>query len=229
MAALPYARAESNLVRMVGDELSVASDMARDLRSTAGSARPKELTPSHDRTGRAAAWQAGNGRCRRRSRGSRLHEEGCPPDDTDNLDRTRFFFGQLLGQDDYEREQEYHRAALRRHNRLLHGWGVATGFDVVASSAQPAEVVVFPGYALDRCGREVMLTEAVTIAVPGGCACFVVARAIETPVSRGIVRDDVEISIASDPGTAWTVLASVELGNNQVLVDTTVRRLLSGE
>jgi hypothetical protein len=158
-----------------------------------------------------------------------LHEEGCPPDDTDNLDRTRFFFGQLLGQGDYERDQEYHRAALRRHNRVLHGWGVATGFDVVASSTQPAEVVVLPGYALDSCGREVMLTEAVTIAVRGASACFVVARAIETPVSRGIVRDDVEIAIVSDPGAAWTVLASLELENNQVLVDTSVRRLLSSE
>ena len=35
---------------------------------------------------------------------------------------------------------------------------VARGFDVTASSSGAAEVVVAPGYALDPCGREVLLT-----------------------------------------------------------------------
>jgi hypothetical protein len=156
-----------------------------------------------------------------------LDQSDCPPDDSDNRQRIRYFTGQLLGQDDLEGEQEYHRAALRRHNRALHGWGVASGFEVTPSTSQVSEVVVFPGYALDQCGREVILTEAVTITVPAGTECFVAARAVETLVSDATVRDDVEVAVVSDPYTCWIVLASIQLKGDQLVLDSTVQRLLS--
>ena len=82
-----------------------------------------------------------------------MDDRHCPPDDTDNRTRSRYFEGKLLTAEDFEREQQYHRAAIRRHNLALHGWGVARGFDVTAPSVGAAEVVVAPGYALDPCGQ----------------------------------------------------------------------------
>src|SRR5215212_1864151 len=106
--------------------------------------------------------------CGERSRGGSVDQSDCPQDDSDNRQRTGYFTGQLLGTEDFEREQDYHRAALRRHNRELHGWGVVSGLEVTPSTSATSQVVVHPGYALDQCGREVIVTEPVTLAVPAG-------------------------------------------------------------
>ncbi len=68
----------------------------------------------------------------------------------------RYHFGMLLGVDDFETEQAYHRAKMRLHNAWLHGegviWGLGVRFD------QPAgEVRVTPGLALDAAGHELHL------------------------------------------------------------------------
>ena len=42
----------------------------------------------------------------------------------------RYHFGMLLGVDDFETEQAYHRAKMRIHNAWLHRAGVVWGFDV---------------------------------------------------------------------------------------------------
>jgi hypothetical protein len=51
---------------------------------------------------------------------------------------------------------------MRRHNRLLHGWGVVCGAQVCAipksgGGYKPWEVVVKPGYILGPAGHEIML------------------------------------------------------------------------
>lgn len=61
-------------------------------------------------------------------------------------------FGMLLGVDDFEVEQGYHRGKHRLHGAWLHGAGVVWGFDVVTSKA--GEIKVGPGLALDAAGRE---------------------------------------------------------------------------
>ena len=50
----------------------------------------------------------------------------------DGLERTRYYAGQLVGPDDLTEDQRYFRERLRRHNRLLHGWGVVCGARVRA-------------------------------------------------------------------------------------------------
>ena len=156
-----------------------------------------------------------------------MRDSHCPPDDTDNRQRTRYFEGKLLTAEDLEREQEYHRAALRRHNVALHGWGVARGLDVTRPSSGVAEVVVAPGYAIDPCGREILLTDAVTIPLPASGASTIAVRAVETAVGGNVLRDDVEVTIVSDPLPSWIVLASVETASAGGRVDMSVRRTLS--
>ena len=59
------------------------------------------------------------------------------------LERTRFFSRQLVAPEDLTQDQLYFREKSRRHNRMLHGWGIVCGACVKAG-ATPYEVVVEP-------------------------------------------------------------------------------------
>jgi hypothetical protein len=67
-----------------------------------------------------------------------------------------YHFGMLLGVDDFETEQAYHRAKMRLHNAWLHRAGVVWGFDVRQDLTR-GEVRVLPGLALDAAGHELHL------------------------------------------------------------------------
>src|SRR5215211_7415462 len=75
----------------------------------------------------------------------------------------RFHFGMLLGVDDFESEQAYHRGKMRLHNGWLHGEGVVWGLLVDAPLVEgggadlKGELRVRPGLALDAAGRELYL------------------------------------------------------------------------
>jgi hypothetical protein len=70
-----------------------------------------------------------------------------------------YHFGMLLGVDDFETEQAYHRAKHRLHNAWLHREGVVWGFDVVANDddKEKGEIRVTSGLALDAGGHELHL------------------------------------------------------------------------
>jgi hypothetical protein len=80
----------------------------------------------------------------------------------DGLERTRYYAGQLVGPDDLTEDQRYFRERLRRHNRLLHGWGVVCGARVRAGD-DPCAVVVEPGYALAPQGDEILIDREVAV------------------------------------------------------------------
>jgi hypothetical protein len=67
-----------------------------------------------------------------------------------------YHFGMLLGVDDFETEQAYHRAKMRLHNAWLHREGVVWGFGVNLD-AEYGEIHVAPGMALDAAGHELHL------------------------------------------------------------------------
>jgi hypothetical protein len=67
-----------------------------------------------------------------------------------------YHFGMLLGVDDFETEQAYHRAKHRLHNAWLHREGVVWGFGVAVDQDR-GEIRVKPGMALDAAGRELHL------------------------------------------------------------------------
>lgn len=82
-----------------------------------------------------------------------------------SLERTNYFQGMLLTQDEFETEQEYFLDKGRAHNRL-HGWGVVCGLAVEPTLTPSDTVVVQPGIALDCCGREIVLAESTTLRIP---------------------------------------------------------------
>jgi hypothetical protein len=81
----------------------------------------------------------------------------------DAHERPRFFPRQLITPDDLNLVLEYFRNKLRRHNRLIHGWGVVCGAKVCpimnseGSSTEPWKVRVTPGYLLGPYGDEILI------------------------------------------------------------------------
>jgi hypothetical protein len=72
--------------------------------------------------------------------------------------RPNYFTGQLLGQEDFQSEQNYHLELHRGHTRSLHTWGVVSGLGV--TRADDATILVSPGSALDAKGRLIILDAA---------------------------------------------------------------------
>jgi len=78
----------------------------------------------------------------------------------------RYYPRQLITPDDLTLEQNYFRDRMRRHNRLLHGWGVVCGGLVCpattknadgTTSFNPWQVQVQQGYVLGPYGDEIIL------------------------------------------------------------------------
>lgn len=86
--------------------------------------------------------------------------------DTSIAEVPRYYPRQLITPEDLTLEQDYFRDRMRRHNRLLHGWGVVCGALVCPASTTdtngvvsltPWEVIVQPGYILGPYGDEIIL------------------------------------------------------------------------
>lgn len=79
-----------------------------------------------------------------------------PITDLMSLERVRYFPGQLLIADDMYDEQCYFRERMRRHNRMLHGWGVVCGAQVRNTNC-PWTVEITQGFILDPQGNEIWI------------------------------------------------------------------------
>ncbi len=84
----------------------------------------------------------------------------------DEIKRLHYYDQQFLREPDFTDEQTYHLEMRRRHNRLLHGWGIADGLTVIKKSAHV--ITVQPGMAVDATGREIILSEPHDITFLGG-------------------------------------------------------------
>lgn len=73
-----------------------------------------------------------------------------------SFSRPAYFHGQLLGVHHFESEQEYIKRKLWMLNRMVSGYGVVCGLDLQVGD-DDLSVVVTPGLALDRCGREIVV------------------------------------------------------------------------
>lgn len=83
--------------------------------------------------------------------------------------RPRYYARQVVTADDLNLEQQYFREKLRRHNRLLHGFGVVCGAEVVVS-AKPWFVTVKSGYLLGPYGDEIVIASDIDFDVRVRCA-----------------------------------------------------------
>lgn len=82
----------------------------------------------------------------------------------------RYHFGMLLGVDDFETDQAYHRGKTWLHSSWLHGSGTVWGLGVkLGDGTDPeialGELLVEPGLALDGCGRELSLGEKACVSL----------------------------------------------------------------
>ena len=50
------------------------------------------------------------------------------------FEHPHFYAGRLLTAADLQDDQDYFRAKIRLHDRLLHGWGIVTGLQVSESA-----------------------------------------------------------------------------------------------
>ena len=101
------------------------------------------------------------------------------------LTRPHFFAGQLLDPATLQAEQDYHREKQRRHNRSLHGVGIAAGLEVhveATADAPDGRVRIDPGCAIDSCGEEIGLERGAAIPLPrAGDQMFVAVRHRDLP------------------------------------------------
>src|SRR6478609_823575 len=77
-----------------------------------------------------------------------------------DIKRPNYFTSQFLVEKDFNDEQSYHVDMRRRHNRVLHTFGIADGLDVSFFNA--TQVQIAPGTAVDNAGREIVLTAPLT-------------------------------------------------------------------
>lgn len=103
----------------------------------------------------------------------------------------RYYPRQLITPDDLTLEQNYFRDRMRRHNRLLHGWGVVCGGMVCpvtvtnadgSTSFKPWQVTVQRGYALGPYGDEIILDCIRTVDLrTSGCSGVTGEPCIDAP------------------------------------------------
>jgi len=159
-------------------------------------------------------------------------------------ERPRYFFGQVIGVDDLEQEQLYHREKARRHNRFLHGWGIVRGLEVRAATHATRKVTISPGYALDRHGEEIVVSRSVPVDLSGhaaGKTLYVAVRyderperPVPTPMGQQYTRIRetfaVEVLVRLPRRKPLVVLADVELGRSGKIANIgTARRRYVGD
>lgn len=102
-------------------------------------------------------------------REKRTTEPGDEDCALDRFVRNRFFHGKLMTARDMQLEQEYHADRLETLAQHVTGKGAVCGLAVSVeqeSADDPLEVTVEPGYALDWCGRPVLVEDTAHETVP---------------------------------------------------------------
>ena len=128
------------------------------------------------------------------------------------LQRVNYFSGMLLGVDDFRAEQNYFRTRLNRHNRLLHGSGIASGLAVTVEDGTNGpnglngpQVSIAPGFALDRHGNEICVDKPTALALPARAAALLVQVSYaEQPCGPAPVADGNPLDANTGESTAQT-------------------------
>jgi hypothetical protein len=83
-------------------------------------------------------------------------------------ERPRYYPRQIITADDLTLDQEYFREKLRRHNRLIHGWGIICGA-TLDYSTKPWIVIVKSGDILGPWGDAITISRDVCFDVRTSC------------------------------------------------------------
>ncbi len=155
------------------------------------------------------------------------------------IKRVHYFDHQFLREADFTDEQNYHLGMRRRHNRMLHTWGIAEGLEVEFEIGATT-VTVRQGQAIDSEGREIVLTEDRSVELSGFPAGATVNATIaydaqetdptnETGVegNRRWAEDpriDASESNPTDPGLTLVLARVSRTGTTVTTLDTAQRR-----
>lgn len=122
-----------------------------------------------------------------------------------DIKRLHYFNGQFLKEPDFTDEQAYHMDRRRRHNSLLHTWGVAQGLTLSYITGEKV-VTVSEGVAFDAQGREIVLAnDFTTPELPDGQLYITIAYAEQE--ADAVTLDDV----TGDTHTRWTETPDIEV------------------
>ena len=154
--------------------------------------------------------------------------------------RVNYYYGMVLGVDDFTAEQEYHRT-MRYLNNRLHGCGIVEGLQVTIDSACAH---VSPGWAIDALGREVVVTaplcvDLTAIAAGRGSARDLLLTWAENPgakvpgpdgedvFTRWVEQPELSLALPSPAPPGALVLARLtRRRSGAVSVDESMRRFL---
>jgi hypothetical protein len=148
----------------------------------------------------------------------------------DQIKRLNYFKHQFLRASDFIDEQKYHTDMRRRHNRMLHTWGIA-GSGLKVTFAQGATAVsVSPGMAVDSQGREIVLTEDRPVELSG----FPAGAALYVTIAYAEKQTDPTNETGAEGNTRWTEAPLLQasptkpgdVGTNVVLARVTRNALL---
>lgn len=96
-------------------------------------------------------------------------DDGCSDQSCDSGRRNRFYSKKRLTPATWSVEQDYQLQRRRLLNRAIHGWGVVYGFpldlleDDACSGDGGKRLGVGAGFALDRCGRELLQVDKLPV------------------------------------------------------------------
>lgn len=79
------------------------------------------------------------------------------------FERNNFYFGKLMTARDFTDEQSYLNEKRWIVNRLGLGWGVLCGLKVRPHHCDRDKVIVEPGFAIDRYGHEILVSQEETV------------------------------------------------------------------
>jgi hypothetical protein len=143
---------------------------------------------------------------------------------TQFLERVQFFNGQRLFAQDLQTLESFNREMRWLHNQSLHQPGVGNGYGVVGNKGD-RQVTVTPGYAIDACGREIVLTEAHIEPVPpvagdalGNPIFYDLAVSypndsdlVESQTRQGICLPQGAVRLREAPNFCWIQLGGLNL------------------
>ncbi len=147
--------------------------------------------------------------------------------DVPQLERVRYFPGELLTAGDLTAAADYDRQMRWLHNRSLHNWGIGFGLDVLGDRGDTS-VTVNPGYAIDIEGREIILAAPCQLpipAVPGGPAGD---AAIYYVVANYVADADEATEERRDAAACGSTSGAVRLSNAPAIRWKTARQLVVG-
>lgn len=171
------------------------------------------------------------------------------------LDRPNWFAGRPVTAAGLDEQQQLFRERQRRHNRLLHGWGIVNGLGV---SGRPGLTVeIDAGFALDAAGNELLVEAPLVVDLRAaglehaGQPHWLVVRWDEVPSGEpppeiadvpemtASWREDVEVAILDEPpveapadavhaAAPWLTLATIVWdGDEKLEIDTTGQERLT--